>query len=86
MRNRKVRLAFLGVIFALPWLISAMGRPGSWAPAPASVTAAPLPVPVPATAVLVCQIEAILVAGLLYASLERRRLLARGLGASDGAV
>ena len=73
MRNPQARLASLALILGLPLLMGLMAHPEpyAWRQGPLG-----RPAGMPASLLLVCQVEPILVAGLLYANGQRRRLLA----------
>jgi hypothetical protein len=85
MRDRRIRLAFLGLILSFPWLLSLRPVAGDLAAnKPTRPAAAPAPrgftfEPTPAA----CWVELMLVVGLAFAGQQRRQLLAlRGLGES----
>ena len=86
MRDRRARCAFLALILALPPIIGASAWAGpSWAGGPGLTPLRPGSGParggLPAAALpILVQVEALIVAGLLYAGAQRRRLLACGLG------
>jgi hypothetical protein len=65
MRDRRVRLLFLGLILAFPMLISALATEG-----PRSSRGSIFPT------VFLSWIEIVIVAGLLFVGQQRRRLLA----------
>ena len=70
MRDRPVRLAFLGLILALPPLILATTPQGASLAGPSW--------PMPGTAMLACAVEAVLVVGLGIAGRQRQMLQSRG--------
>jgi hypothetical protein len=66
MRDRRVRLAFLGLILAFPFLIVGVSPRGSGRPSGLASEALPL-----------LAVEVLLVGGLAFAARERIHLLAR---------
>lgn len=78
MRDRRVRLAFVVLIFALPLLIGAAGPLGLDAPPSSPVLIDPTAGPPPriVTLTLTCATELLTLVGLLYVVDQRRRLLA----------
>jgi len=88
MRDRRARCAFLALILALPPIIDAAASGGPrWAGGPARSFLRPGPGPGPAwrgpsaaAMPITGQVELLIVAGLMYAGVQRRRLLAGGLG------
>lgn len=74
MRDRRIRLAFLGLILSFPWLLSL--RPVAPDPGRPAASRGFDFQPTPAA----CWVELMLVVGLAFAGQQRRRLLAlRGL-------
>jgi len=84
MRDRRARCAFLALILALPPIIDAAASGGPrWAGGPARSFLRPGPAwrgPSAAAMPITGQVELLIVAGLMYAGVQRRRLLAGGLG------
>ena len=89
MRDRRARLAFLALILAIPLILGASAQAGPpWAGGAYSAAFRTGRAPfgaLPAAIPITLQVELLIVAGLMYANVQRRRLLACGVGPADRA-